>query len=328
MVWLVSLVVIVLAGALFGVSGIVALQDLKTPDSCIGAAIVTEPDFPEIAPAASPIASPVTSPVAAGIVQSVEPVDGQISQQLESLVRSLAACKSAGDARGIATLTTADYRGVVYGGGVRLSQTDFLALMESAPITPVRVLAVSNGGFSGMRTVSADVGLVVGSQLLQERWTFVFRNADIPSDGTAIESAEQRSGFWLVHGVETMPVSVPAGSARIQVMLDEHTLDFAPTTMRGPDVTLVGRNIGNEPHEMLVIRLQPEAASADLLLPAADGFPPGIEIVGQATTLPGDQAELVLIDLVSGTYTIVCLFPDSRGVPHLALGQEASFTVQ
>ncbi len=328
MIRLFSLVVVVFAVGLSTVSDTVALQDLKTPDSCLGTPIVTEPDFPEIAPAASPIASPVPSPVAAEIVRSVEPVDGQIIQQLETLVRSLAACMSAGDAQGIATLTTADYRGIVYGGGVRLSQADFISLMESAPVLPVRVVAVSNGGFTGMRTVSSDVELVVGNQLLQERWTFVFRSADVPSDGTAIESTEQRSGFWLVHGVETMSVGVPSGSARIQVTLDEHSFDLTPSNVRGPDVTLVGRNIGSEPHEMLVLRLQPDADTADLLLPNADGFPAGIEIVGQATTLPGNEAELVLVDLPSGTYTIVCLFPDARGVPHLALGQEASFTVQ
>ncbi len=47
--------------------------------------------------------------------------------------------------------------------------------------------------------------------------------------------------------------------------------------------------------------------------------------------LPGgtlEKGELVLVDLEPGQYTIVCLFPDSEGIPHLAQGMAATFTVK
>ena len=40
------------------------------------------------------------------------------------------------------------------------------------------------------------------------------------------------------------------------------------------------------------------------------------------------DAGAVLVDLDRGEYTLVCLFPDPEGIPHLAQGMEATFTVE
>jgi hypothetical protein len=79
---------------------------------------------------------------------------------------------------------------------------------------------------------------------------------------------------------------------------------------------------------MLVLRFADGVTSADLLRQPGPGLPRGVSYVGQATVPAGGRAELVLVDLAPGDYAIVCLFPTPRGTPHLALGMEATFTVE
>jgi uncharacterized cupredoxin-like copper-binding protein len=53
-----------------------------------------------------------------------------------------------------------------------------------------------------------------------------------------------------------------------------------------------------------------------------------VTYIGAATTTAGNEGQLVLVDLDPGEYTIVCLFPDPEGIPYLAQGMEATFTVE
>ncbi len=48
----------------------------------------------------------------------------------------------------------------------------------------------------------------------------------------------------------------------------------------------------------------------------------------QVLLLARQKGDLVLVEMPAGEYNMVCLFPDSSGVPHLAFGQETTFTVQ
>jgi len=52
-----------------------------------------------------------------------------------------------------------------------------------------------------------------------------------------------------------------------------------------------------------------------------------MHVVGQETIPAGETRTLVFVDLAPGTYTVVCLLPDEDGVPHVALGETATFTV-
>ena len=78
---------------------------------------------------------------------------------------------------------------------------------------------------------------------------------------------------------------------------------------------------------MLVLRLAPGYTTADLLRATGPDLPPEVTFVGERPVPAGEQADLVLVDLEPGAYTLVCLFTDAQGVPHLAQGMEAAFTV-
>lgn len=282
--------------------------------------LVPEPVFPDMV--RPPVnASPVASPAA-------QPVEPELAAQIETVTRALGACLADGNAAGVADIATADFLGDAFGGGERLSRDDYLALAASAPVIPVRINTVSNPVYTGMRTVASEVELVAGNQLRLERWTFVFRMNSESGPSTPAASPAPPRGRWMAHRTEPLIPQAPTGATRVQATLNEYTISLEDNSLDGPDVILDGRNAGAEAHELLVLRLTGGAAAASLLRPSPDGFPAGIAVVGQATLEPGEQVDLVLVEMPAGDYIIVCLFPDTSGVPHLSFGQVTTFTVR
>lgn len=289
---------------------------------CQVAPMGPEPEFPATtkpAIAASPAASP-------GAAANAVPPD--VASQVEQAARALAACLADGNPAGVADNATADFLGDAFGGGERLSRNDYLALAATAPIIPVRIVAIGQPVYTGMRTVAAEVELIAGNQLRLEQWTFVFRlsTGDDPSTPAAATAVTQ--GRWMAHRAEPLTPQAPSGASRVEATLNEYTITLADNELSGPNIVLESRNAGAEAHELLVLRLAEDATTERLLRPSADSFPAGIEVVGQVTLLPGEQQDLVLVEMPAGEYNMVCLFPDSSGVPHLAFGQETTFTVQ
>jgi len=115
--------------------------------------------------------------------------------------------------------------------------------------------------------------------------------------------------------------------------------DFAFTTMpevhAGP-VTLEVTNSGQEPHEMVVVRL--EGIGLDQLLSmltqppdsaqAPAGPPPFTFVGGMQGIMPGAHG-WVGLDLTPGEYALICFIPSPahEGKPHVALGMARAFTV-
>ena len=125
-----------------------------------------------------------------------------------------------------------------------------------------------------------------------------------------------------------MPVSAPPGAAPIDVEIGDRSFTLDKRKVSGPDVVLSGTNGSDEDHEMLVLRLAPGYTTADLLRASGPDLPREVTFIGAATVTAGDEGDLVLVDLDPGQYTLVCLFPDPEGIPHLAQGMEATFTVK
>jgi hypothetical protein len=320
-----------------------APPDLVPPPTTASATPIATISTPEATPAASPVA-----------LQAITPIDAGSAATIESLTRSLAACLTEGDAEGVADLVTERYLGAVYGGGRPLARIDYLVLADSAPIIPVRILSVSDVSLDLPSTASAIVVSVVGSQLREERWAYIYRTdvqggtapdqGPAPSDGTVIEgggtldpadaaaatpAAEATQlGQWFVQGVTALSVTAPADASAIDVTVTEYEFNLSDAEVDGPAVVLRGQNAGEEDHEMLVLRLDAGVTTAELLRPTINGFPAGIDVVGQLLLPAGTSGDLVLVDLEPDTYHIVSLLPDPSGVPHLALGEEATFTVR
>lgn len=319
---IVGIVVAVIALVETGSAGIAQIAS-PAASGCQISPVVQEPAFPaasESPVAASPVASPAEPAVA---------VDPETAAQVEQVTQSLAACLTDGNAEGVADIATPDFLGDAFGGGERLSRDDYVALAANAPVIPTRIVAIGQPVYSGMRTVAADIELVAGNQLRLERWTFVFRTGSEsgPSTPTATTKAAAE-GRWLAHRAEPLSPQPPDGATEVGTTLNEYTIDLEDRTINGPDIVLQGSNDGAEAHEMLVLRLSGGGAIESLLRPAAGSFPAGIEVIGQTTLLPGERQDLVLVDLPAGEYQIVCLFPDTSGVPHLAFGQVTTFSVR
>lgn len=321
---------------------------------CTGPELVETPaavgsPVPATAPTAvSPVASPAASPAA---VPEITPIDDESAAAITATIERFAACLTEGNPEGVVELVTARYLGAAYGGGRPLSPEDYLVLTATAPVIPVRILSVSDISLDLPTTASATVESIAGNQLRLERWTLIFRadeEAPAPegplSDGTdagagfVIEEGGEpvqvatpvpgARGHWLLQGVSPLAANAPSGASSVDVTISEYEIELASVSVAGPDVVIRGENTGSEAHELLVLRLDGGATTGDLLRPPGDAFPSGISVVGQVLIAPGATGEVALVGLESGSYSIVCLLPDPSGVPHLALGEETTLTIQ
>jgi uncharacterized cupredoxin-like copper-binding protein len=189
---------------------------------------------------------------------------------------------------------------------------------ELTPI-PTRIVSLEDVSLSGNDRATALVTQVVGNQLLLAVWTFE------PAPGGERRAGETR---WRLAGERQQVVSAPPGAAPIDVEIGDRSFTLDETAVSGPDVVLSGINVSDEDHEMLVLRLAPGYTTADLLRASGPDLPREVTFIGAATVTAGDEGDLVLVDLEPGVYTLVCLFPDPEGIPHLAQGMEAAFTVE
>jgi hypothetical protein len=287
------------------------LQD-GTDEKAISCSLAAEASE-ETESAEAPVA--VASPVAAASPAARQPADAATATAIETVVRALAACLSEGQSETVAELVTERYLGAVYGGGGRLPREDYLALAPELPVIPVTVSAVTDVRIETDRRATADVVTVVGHQLVHGRWTFVY----------AVTGAG--GGRWQVDDVVAIPVETPAGAARVAVDLTEYEFTLSRGRVARTDVVLAGTNTGREDHEILVLRLDRDVSTDVLLREPGPGLPEGVRFIGQVTVPPGGQADLVLVDLPPGNYTLVCLLPTEDGTPHLALGMTARLRV-
>jgi len=274
----------------------------------------------EEAPAgATAVSPPAATPVAATpISPAADPIE-LLGDELTAISESLAACLSAGDAEGVTWLAGERYLGQLFGSSVPFSRDDYVAIASELTPIPTRIVAVEDVSRSGDDRATALVTQVVGNQLMRAEWTF-----------EPAPSGERRAGesIWRLAGERQLPVSAPPGAAPIDVEIGDRSFTLDETTVAGPDVVLSGTNVSDEDHEMLVLRLAPGYTTADLLRASGPDLPEEVTYIGAATVPAGEEGELVLVDLEPGAYTVVCLFPDQAGTPHLAQGMEAAFTVE
>lgn len=90
-------------------------------------------------------------------------------------------------------------------------------------------------------------------------------------------------------------------------------------------------NRGSQPHEVVVVKLDPGATAKDFgaaFEPGASGPPPGRPLGGVVGIESGDHA-FFTARFEPGRYGLICFFPDPvTGQPHFAHGMTADFTVQ
>ncbi len=295
-----------------GVSAQAATPVAADP-ACQGAALVPVPDIPEA------LASPSN-----GTPAAVLGVDSATDAAIRNLVDSLAACLTAGDAQNVSTLVTDRYLADAYGAGERMTREDYLALAPYAPVVPVTIVSIGQIDFVSDETAEAQVVTVQGNQLRTEEWTFLFRRS---RQAAATPTAGAGEGRWLVHQIAVLPSTPPQGAAAMKATQRDYSIQLSPAKITGGDLVVTVQNTGKETHEFLALKLDAGASIDQLIRPTSDAFPSTMHVIGQETIPASETRTLVFVDLAPGTYTVICLLPDEDGVPHLALGETATFTV-
>lgn len=298
------------------------------PSTIAQAATCDVPSEPPPAPTPTP-APPTPTPIAysdatpvAAISTTPPPIAtldpaAALASELDAVSAALAACLSVGNADTVVALTTDRYLGQLFGGGEPLPASAYLTVAPELDVVPVRVVAIANARRVNA-TATAEVVSIVGNQVLRERWRFV-----------QAPGAERAPGqiIWQLDAVAPLAVDPPRGATRLNLTLQDYAMTI-DTAVAGEDVVLQGTNVGAEDHEMLVLRFEGGLTTADLLRAAGPALPDGVRYIGQATVPTGAEADLVLTGLEPGSYTVVCLLPTTQGIPHLALGEVASFEVE
>ena len=110
--------------------------------------------------------------------------------------------------------------------------------------------------------------------------------------------------------------------------------DFAfdiPATLPAGAQTWKVINDGPLAHEMIVVKLNDGVSFEQFMAELAENGEaamPG-KPIGGAQALSPNLASFVSYDLAPGEYAVLCFIPDlETGVPHLALGMVAAFTVE
>lgn len=268
---------------------------------------------PQVGQAATPNATPIAQP------RATEPSGSeQLTADLGSVANALAACLSANDAETVVKLTTPSYLGSLYGLSEPLTAERYLAAAAELDPIPMRIVSLTNVEQRGTGSASAEVLYVLGNQLVRAQWEFVLAPREARSPGKSA---------WQVNTAQELSLKVPSDSDTIEVTLKEYAITLEPSAS-GPDVVLNGTNTGALDHEMLVLRLVPGYNVQDLLKATGPGLPDEVTFVGQRTVPAGDSAQLILTELPKGSYLVTSLFSGSDGMPELAKGMSATFTVR
>jgi hypothetical protein len=236
-----------------------------------------------------------------------------LRNELTAVSEAIAACLSEGNAKTVTKLADERYLGQLFGSSVPLSSEEYIAIAKELTPIPTRIIAVDAITEPAADRATATVTQVVGNQLLQAEWTFE-RNAD-------------NSSAWKLRSERQLPVDAPRDAAAIGVEIGDTAFTLNRESSDSRDIVLQGKNASAEDHEMLVLKLENGFTTDDLLRATGPNLPKEAVYIGELPIRGGREADLVLVDLDPGAYTIVCLFPNADGVPYLADGMEATFTI-
>lgn len=121
------------------------------------------------------------------------------------------------------------------------------------------------------------------------------------------------------------------GSAvgELLVTADDHTFD-APSRVPAGRTAVRLVNRGQELHHVQLVRLDDGRTLVDLLETLSGGGPPPVwahEVGGPNVALPGGGEFTAVMDLLPGTYALLCVIPSPDGTLHVAKGMSRSLTV-
>jgi hypothetical protein len=110
------------------------------------------------------------------------------------------------------------------------------------------------------------------------------------------------------------------------VTADEYSFELSETPTEPGEVTFTLDNVGEEPHALIVARIN-EGFTLDEAN-ELQGRQGSAKILGQTDAGPGQQGKPIDAELTAGNYGLVCPLSTKDGESHYDLGQKAEFTIE
>lgn len=134
------------------------------------------------------------------------------------------------------------------------------------------------------------------------------------------------------------PMTVTAGAttlaaapiADVDVTMSDYTWTMSTPVTAGKHTLKYSGAAGSQPHEAVLVRLQPGKTAKDFLDWAMKmSGPPPIESLGGIPALQPGTANYQEVEFTAGNYALVCFVPDAKdGQPHALHGMVKEFAVQ
>jgi hypothetical protein len=150
----------------------------------------------------------------------------------------------------------------------------------------------------------------------------------IPSpDGKAHVMKGMAKEVTVVPGPAPSTANANMRIASTMTLLD-YTFQFSQPLTAGRQMIRV-RNTAAQPHEVVIVKLQPGKKAADVLawMEKMQGPPPGAPIGGTTPMAKGEE-NIVTLDLTPGEYGMICFVGDAKdGKPHFMHGMMMDFVI-
>lgn len=260
------------------------------------------------APSATPVASPIASPVATPVI-ATDP----LTEDLEAATHSILDCMSDNNLEMLLQITSKSFRGSWLGFGGDISDEELSSLLPMMPNLPYALVEISDASASG-DSATAIVKFTTGRQLSTSEWTYQL----VDIDG---------QNAWQVQQKTFLPTEAPARASVLQLTVDDGSFSFDALKTQPGDIVINVGNVGELPHEVLIIRA-PDGTDAADFAAAPNGIPSGATFIGQVTVPSATEGSIVLTDVREGTYTVVDLLPDASGMPNVSNGMIVEITVE
>lgn len=257
---------------------------------------------------ASPEASPIASPVASPVVET-----DPLTTDLEAATHAILDCMSDNNLELLLELTDEPFRGSWLGLDMSISDDDFSVLLPMMPNLPYALVEIEETSVDG-DTATAIVKYTTGRQLITSEWTYQL----ISIDGQNV---------WQVQQQSSLPTEAPENASVMELTVDDGSFTFDSASAEAGDIVINVENVGDLPHEVLIVRAPGGTEAADFAA-ATSGIPDGATFIGQVTIPAGTEGSIVLTDVRAGTYTVVDLLPDATGMPNVSNGMIEEFTVE
>jgi uncharacterized cupredoxin-like copper-binding protein len=276
------------------------------------AATCDAPALPSTAqPSSQPIASPAASSDSAGRdvldAEGAPLADPATSARIIGGIENFVACRNAGDYAGYAALLTPN-RMLAEAGTT--NPRDVVASLEDFNL-PITILALGDVRTYPDGRASAEFVHLFGPHLYYRSRIYVVE------EGAFVKFDEERF----------LPEEPTGERSVVDVQLTDFAFTVSPEIVENaPYIVLHGTNAGRYPHEIIVARLPVGATVAQAL--AGEVPEEQIEFIGQTLIAPGQVDDLVLVNLDSGAYALLCLIDEPDGIPHAARGMAAEVTIE